>query len=182
MLEDTDTAPPAIAIESSAIRCGLMTPPPGSLPPPGLDDLIGHILSRYHEVHRREFPEAIALARKVEAVHAADLECPRGLADHLTLMLDDLESHQRREEQVLFPMLLGGGGPMARFPIGRMMAEHRDVDDQLDRLRALTREFACPPQACRSWQALALACRKLDADLREHMRLEDEDVFAPFLH
>jgi regulator of cell morphogenesis and NO signaling len=78
-------------------------------------------------------------------------------------------------------MLLAGGSPMARFPIGRMMAEHRDVDDQLMRLRALTRDFTTPPGACDTWRALALACRKLDADLREHMRLENEEVFAPFL-
>ncbi len=31
--------------------------------------LIDHILARYHEVHRRELPELIRLARRVEAVH-----------------------------------------------------------------------------------------------------------------
>jgi len=181
MLEDSVPAPVACASEQQPIRCALMTAATGSTPPAGLDALISHILERYHDVHRREFPEAIALARKVEAVHVAEPECPRGLADHLALMLDDLESHQRREEQVLFPMLLAGGGPMAPFPIGRMMAEHRDVDEQLALVRALTRDFSAPPGACETWRALALACRKLDADLREHMRLENEEVFAPFL-
>jgi regulator of cell morphogenesis and NO signaling len=163
------------------IRCGLMVAEPGAAPPPHLDGLIAHIVTRYHDTHRREFPEAIALARKVEAVHAAEAECPRGLADLLALMLDHLESHQRREEQVLFPMLLAGGSPMARFPIARMMAEHRDVDEQLIRLRTLTHEFTYPPQACATWQALTRLCRKLDDDLREHMRLENQEVFAPFL-
>jgi regulator of cell morphogenesis and NO signaling len=163
------------------IRCGLMVPEPGAAPPPHLEGLIAHIVTRYHDTHRREFPEAIALARKVEAVHVAEPECPRGLADLLAVMLDDLESHQQREEQVLFPMLLAGGSPMARFPIARMMAEHRDVDEQLIRLRTLTHDFTCPPQACETWQALARLCRKLNDDLREHMRLENEDVFAPFL-
>jgi regulator of cell morphogenesis and NO signaling len=163
------------------IRCALMTPSPAAEPPPELAGLIGHIVERYHDTHRREFPEAIVLARKVEAVHAADPGCPRGLTDHLALMLDDLESHQRREEQVLFPMLVAGGSPMARFPIARMTAEHRDVDRQLVRLRALTNDFAAPPQACATWQALARLCRKLDEDLREHMRLEEDDVFARFL-
>ena len=32
--------------------------------------LIEHILERYHETHRREFPQAIELARTVERVHA----------------------------------------------------------------------------------------------------------------
>ena len=32
-------------------------------------ELIPYILERYHEVHRQEFPEAIRMARRVEAVH-----------------------------------------------------------------------------------------------------------------
>lgn len=153
------------------------------LPPPmpGVAGLIELILTRYHETHRREFPEAIRLARKVEAVHAGDPECPRGLADHLAFMADDLESHQQREEQVLFPMILNGGSPMIRFPIGRMMAEHAEVEEQLVRLRALTHDYTAPPDACETWRALTRACRKLDSDLCEHMRLENEHLFAPFL-
>jgi regulator of cell morphogenesis and NO signaling len=143
--------------------------------------LIELILTRYHETHRREFPEAIRLARKVEAVHSAEPECPRGLADHLAFMADDLESHQRREEQVLFPMMLGGGSPMIHMPIGRMVAEHRDVEDQLARLRVLTHDHVPPPGSCATWQALSQACRKLDEDLCEHMRLENEVLFQRFL-
>ncbi|MFZ5719163.1 MAG: hemerythrin domain-containing protein [Pseudomonadota bacterium] len=150
-------------------------------PPCDAAGLIELILTRYHDVHRREFPEAIRLARKVEAVHAGDPECPRGLADHLAFMADDLESHQQREEQVLFPMILNGGGPMLRFPIGRMMAEHAEVEAQLQRLRAFTHDHTAPPGACETWRALARACRKLDADLCEHMRLENEQLFAAFL-
>lgn len=164
------------------VTCALMSADRGAQP--ARDDVAGLIeliLTRYHETHRREFPEAIRLARKVEAVHAADALCPRGLADHLAFMADDLESHQQREEQVLFPMILNGGGPMIRFPIGRMMAEHTDVDEQLARLRALTHDHAAPDRACETWRTLVRACRKLDCDLTEHMRLENEVLFAPFL-
>lgn len=164
------------------MSCALMTAAPqnGSAAA-GAAELIEFILTRYHETHRREFPEAIRLARKVEAVHAADPQRPRGLADHLAFMADDLESHQQREEQVLFPMILGGGGPMIGFPIRRMMAEHTDVEDQLVRLRVLTHDYVAPDEACGTWRALMRACRKLDCDLTEHMRLENELLFAPFL-
>ncbi|WP_296599707.1 hemerythrin domain-containing protein [Phenylobacterium sp.] len=183
MLDDTRPASAGQAADPPAIRCALMSASAG---PPRAPDanaagLIELILARYHETHRREFPEAITLARKVEAVHADAPGCPHGLADHLALMLDDLESHQQREEQVLFPMILAGGSPMIRFPIGRMMAEHEDVEVQLRDLRALTGDFACPADACGTWRALNALCRKLDADLREHMRLENELLFAPFL-
>ncbi len=165
-----------------AVQCGLMASPPGAEPRPEAAPLIAHILERYHETHRRDFPEAMALARKVEAAHAHEPECPRGLRDLLAVMFDDLESHQQREEQVLFPLILAGGGPMVRFPIARMMAEHQDVEEQLVRLRTLTHDFTTPPEACESWRALTRMCRKLDVDLREHMRLENEDLFAPLLN
>lgn len=172
---------PAPRSADGEIRCALMTPRRDARQSPKIRALIEVIQTRYHDTHRREFPLAIRLARQVETVHAAEPECPRGLADLLALMLDDLESHQRREEQVLFPMLLAGGSPMVRFPIARMMAEHLDVDEQLVRLRTLTHDFASPPQACGSWRDLMRLCRKLDTDLREHMRLENEELFAAFL-
>lgn len=181
MFDQTSVSAPTAVAAGPVIRCALFPPSPAHGASVEVKGLIDLILTRYHETHRREFPQAIALARKVEAVHAGDADCPRGLADHLAFMADDLESHQQREEQVLFPMILGGGSPMIRFPIGRMMAEHKDVEEQLVRLRALTRDHSAPPGACATWRTLVNACRKLDLDLHEHMRLENDVLFAPFL-
>lgn len=152
-----------------------------TLPPHRPETLITHIVTRYHEVHRAEFPEAIRMARKVEAVHAGRPDAPRGLADHLAMMFDDLEAHQLREERVLFPTLLQGGCAVVRHPIRRMMAEHEDVERQLETLRALTAGYAAPEGACRTWRGLYDACRKIDEDLVEHMRLENDELFAQFL-
>ena len=143
--------------------------------------LIDHILHRYHEVHRVQFPEAIALARGVEAVHQDHPRCPRGLSDHLAIMADHLMSHQRREEEVLFPVMLGGGHPMISNPITRMVAEHRDVDEQLVWLAVLTTDFTSPVDACQTWRTLYRACRDIATDLQEHMRLENEILFPRFL-
>ncbi|MDQ0464419.1 regulator of cell morphogenesis and NO signaling [Caulobacter ginsengisoli] len=181
MLEDPPISSANHSAATPQIRCALMTPKPDGDPDLRSASLIGLILTQYHEPHRRELPQAIALARKVEAMHAAEPECPRGLADLLTFMLDDLESHQQREEQVLFPMILAGGSPMIRFPVQRMMAEHEDVEAQLLQLRTLTQDFSHPPGACATWRALTALCRKLDVDLREHMQIENQVLFAPFL-
>ncbi len=179
MDQQISTQPSADA--PGGFRCGLFAPPPGVEPDAKVKGLIDLIVSRYHDTHRREFPEAIRMARKVEAVHGGLPDCPPGLGDHLAFMFDDLESHQQREEQVLFPMILAGASPMIRFPIARMMAEHAEVEEQLFRLRSLTCDFAVPPDACATVRGLIAACRKIDLDLREHMRLENEVLFAPFL-
>ncbi|MBU2134599.1 MAG: DUF542 domain-containing protein [Alphaproteobacteria bacterium] len=145
------------------------------------DGLIAHIISRYHEVHMAELPEALRLARRVEAVHRAKSDCPHGLADHLAEVFDELQGHQHKEEAVLFPMMLQGGAPMIRFPIERMLAEHVDVSEQLDELARLTTDFTPPQGACTTWRALYEMCRKLDEDLREHMHIENNILFPKFI-
>lgn len=142
--------------------------------------LIAHILSRYHATHLREFPEAIRLAAMVETVHRHSDRCPLGLADHLQAMADELEQHQQKEEAVLFPLMLAGGGPMLRFPILRMNQEHGDVERQLAVMAGLTADLTAPPDACGSWNALYALCRKITDDLREHMRIESEVLFPQF--
>lgn len=143
--------------------------------------LIDHILRRYHEVHRAQFPAAIGLARRVETVHQDHPHCPRGLADHLAIMADHLMSHQGREEAVLFPMMQAGGHPMIRHPVARMEEEHRDVDHQLLCLAILTTDFAPPVDACGTWRALYRACHEIADDLHEHMRLENDILFPQFV-
>lgn len=144
-------------------------------------ELIAHIIRQYHEVHIEELPEAVRLARRVEAVHRAKTDCPHGLADHLAFIFDDLQGHQHKEEAVLFPMMVQGGGAMIRFPIERMLAEHVDVGEQLDELARLTTDFTPPNGACTTWRALYEMCRKLDEDLREHMHIENNILFPQFL-
>ncbi|MFZ5730432.1 MAG: DUF542 domain-containing protein, partial [Pseudomonadota bacterium] len=70
---------PVVQLQSELEALG----PDKAGPPSDPSALIPHILTRYHEVHRAEFPEAIRLARRVEAVHRAKDDCPHGLADHL---------------------------------------------------------------------------------------------------
>lgn len=167
-----------MTLDTAPVRDIEVESPDAPTAPPAL---IAHILRRYHEVHMAEFPEAIGLARRVEAVHGAHPRCPTGIADHLALMADDLEGHQRKEEGVLFPMMLNGGSPMIAHPIARMTDEHRDVVEQLRQLAVMTNDFTPPEGACTSWRALYAMCSKLDADLREHMRLENDVLFPQFI-
>ena len=63
-------------------------------------------------MHRREFPAVIEMARRVESVHAARSDYPRGLGDLLSRLFEDLEDHQHKEEAVLFPAMIKGIGPV----------------------------------------------------------------------
>lgn len=141
--------------------------------------LIDHLLERYHEVHRRQFPEAIFLAARVESVHGDRPDCPTGVAQHLAFMFDDLEAHHQKEEMILFPMMRRGEVRLGA-PISRMEAEHEDVIEQLIGLARLTNDFTPPENACGTWRALYALCQEIDADLRDHMHLENNVLFRRF--
>lgn len=143
-------------------------------------DLIPFILERFHETHRRELPDLVRLARKVEAVHAARPECPIGLAQMLAGVAQELDAHMQKEEQVLFPLLLASGGGCAPFAIQRMRAEHRDHEDALSAMKQLAHGFVAPAGACGTWQRLYAGCAKLAADLEAHIALENDVLFPQF--
>jgi regulator of cell morphogenesis and NO signaling len=142
--------------------------------------LIDLIETRYHAVHRRELPELIGLARRVEAVHGDHPQAPKGLAALLAAMEAELLDHMAKEEEVLFPLMRRGGHPMIGHPIGMMRHEH---DGHAEHLRALDRitTGGVPPEgACNSWRALYAGTRKLADDLVEHMHIENNILFPRF--
>ena len=143
-------------------------------------ELVEHILTRYHAVHREQLPELIRLARKVEQVHGERDECPHGLADHLEGMAQELESHMRKEEAVLFPLVACGQGAMATMPIGVMRMEHDNHGAELRRLEELTNGITPPKGACTTWRALYLGLRTFREDLMTHIHTENNILFERF--
>jgi regulator of cell morphogenesis and NO signaling len=148
--------------------------------PDSVEELISHILERYHQVHRRELPELRNLAIRVEKVHAEHPAAPKGLSDLLARMHGELESHMQKEEQVLYPLMLAGGNPMIVHPIGMMRHEHDSHSEELRALAALTNDMTLPDSACNSWRALYAGVAKLAEDLTEHIHIENNILFPRF--
>lgn len=140
--------------------------------------LIAHIITRYHEVHRRELPELIRLAKRVEAVHGARSDAPNGLAAMLQKLADELDLHMQKEEQVLFPMMQAGGNDFIRHPIAAMRAEHIEAGDQLKEIETLL--GALPSDGCATWRALHAGVTKFIDDLMNHIHLENNVLFPAF--
>jgi regulator of cell morphogenesis and NO signaling len=142
-----------------------------------IDDLVQHILDRYHAPLKRELPRLIDLARLVERVHAQRPDCPAGLADLLTDVREAVDSHLTKEEQILFPLILSGRGRMARMPVQVMVQEHEDHGQNLARIRELTRDFRLPEEACASWRELYRSLGELEVELMDHIHLENNVLF-----
>ncbi len=139
--------------------------------------LIEHILTRYHDVHRQQLPELVRMARRVEQVHGERDTCPNGLADLLTTLHQEMESHMRKEEQILFPMLRRGTGGQVEGPIAVMRQEHDDHGEHLGQLMALTDDITPPKGACTTWRALYSGLREFRDDLMQHVHLENNLLF-----
>ncbi len=147
-----------------------------------LPQLVDHILANFHEAHRRELPDLVELALKVERVHAEKSSVPVGIAEHLSSMRYALELHMQKEEQILFPAIVNGRGIQMRGPTLQMEREHDEHAAKLQKLRELASDFVPPEQACTSWRALYLRCEQLEADIMAHVHLENHVLFPRALN
>lgn len=141
------------------------------------EELIEHILDRYHDVHREQLPELIRLSKRVERVHGGRPECPAGLAAQLEAMMKQLEHHMSKEEQILFPMIARGVEGLAKIPVSVMREEHDDHGETLQRIYKITNDITMPADACNTWTALYQGLRIFRDDLMEHIHLENNVLF-----
>jgi len=61
-----------------------------------------------------------------------------------------------------------------------MRMEHDDHTSNLDNLLALTNGLKVPDCACGSWRALYEGLGELSAEVKEHIRVENEILFPRF--
>ncbi len=142
-----------------------------------LAELIEYVLQRYHAVHRQQWPELIALAQKVERMHAGKPQVPTGLAAQLQALADELESHMQKEERILFPMIKNGMGSHASMPISVMEKEHDDAGVMVANIWRITEHLQVPEHACTSWKVLYRGVDELLSDLMDHIHLENSVLF-----
>lgn len=143
-----------------------------------LPDLLAHIVETFHRPLDTELPRLVAMADKVLAVHHdKDPGMLAGMRDTVVALRDELEPHMQKEERILFPLIAAGHGPQAAPPVAVMRAEHDAVASLLGRLRALTRGYAVPAEACNTWRALWHGLAALERDLYAHIHLENNVLF-----
>lgn len=143
-----------------------------------LNDLVQHIISVYHRPLDEELDRLEAMARKVLDVHGSKepVMLPELLKVYLGLK-GELVPHMRKEEQILFPMILEGQGSMAHGPISVMRNDHDSAGAALKRLRELTHNYALRSDACNTWRALWHGLEALEEELNQHIHLENNILF-----
>jgi regulator of cell morphogenesis and NO signaling len=105
-------------------------------------------------------------------------------------LAQELGCHLLKEERILFPYIAGaerqlaqgGKAPDSCFgsvqnPIRMMMFEHDNAGQVLRELRQLTHNYTAPQDACISYQTLYQALAGFEADLHQHIHLENNILF-----
>lgn len=152
---------------------------PRTLPTPAL---IAHIVGRHHAYVRRAAPLIATLSEKVARVHGGRQPSLVELDALVRPALAELEAHLALEEAIVFPALeTSADGGAVRDEIDALGDEHVALGRALDRVRALTDDFAPAPWACNSYRTLYRELEALDRDLRLHVHLENNVLFARFV-
>ena len=157
---------------------------------PEIDALCNDILDRHHAYLHRTLPLIRAQLARLSDASAPPV--PSVTAARLAFedLAQQLERHLAKEENLLFPALdalakadrEGGHRPALPFPtvlhpIRVMEAEHARILTAIERLRQVTGGFVASPDAPEAWRECLEEFEELDADLRLHLRVENEVLF-----
>jgi regulator of cell morphogenesis and NO signaling len=152
-----------------------------------LTELIAHLLQHHHPYTKTALNDLSPLLDKVVRVHGDSHPELAELAALFKQLRDDMEMHLMKEEHILFPYMLAleTDAPPSRpsfgtvaNPIRMMMAEHHADDLILHKMLGVTGDFTLPTNACGSYTALYSGMHELVKDLFQHMRLENDILFA----
>jgi regulator of cell morphogenesis and NO signaling len=152
--------------------------------------IIDRILKQHHAYVREESPRLQQVFAKVASKHGEnhpEVLRARELFDQLA---EELAVHLMKEEQILFPYILRmdesqlSKEPMppscfgtVRNPIAMMMSEHDGAGELLKQIRKETGDLKAPADACVTFQSLYRDVLAFEADLHQHIHLENNILF-----
>jgi regulator of cell morphogenesis and NO signaling len=155
-----------------------------------LAQLVEHIVGKHHVYVKQELPRLEQLLRKVVAVHGEGHPELRGIQQAFQGMSTELTMHMMKEEHILFPYIVAmetavsSGRPIPRpafgsvsNPVNMMELEHESAGAALKEISSLSSNYQPPESACFSYRTLYAALKDFEADLHQHIHLENNILF-----
>jgi regulator of cell morphogenesis and NO signaling len=155
-----------------------------------LASLALHIVDKHHHGARQEIERLEKLFDKVCARHGENHPELFEAQKIFYQLKQDLLPHMLKEEQVLFPYITQMEIAISenraiqppffgtvQNPVRMMMMEHDAASGLLRTLRATTGDYTPPSDACVSYQTLYQALAGFEADLHQHIHLENNLLF-----
>ena len=173
--------------DSEAQERGGMASDPATL---SLARLVRHIVRVHHNCVRQELPRLAEMALKLAATRGDRAPELGKVAELIEKLRGEMYAHIQKEEQVLFPFIsqmdqesiVAYPPSHACFrsvthPILMMEQEHESADHIMAELIRLTNHFEPPSWACAMHIALFSGLLEFEADLKQHVHLENDVLF-----
>jgi len=155
-----------------------------------LTELVAHIKETHHKYTRNEIARLLALLQKVCAVHGKNHPELLEIESTFGELARELMTHLMKEEVVLFPYVvrleeaslqkepvLPAPFGTIRNPVSMMEHEHDSSGNALRAIRKMSGNYVPPKDACISYQTLFKALAAFEADLHQHIHLENNILF-----
>ena len=155
-----------------------------------LSDLVAHINGSHHKYTREEMARLVPLLDKVCSVHGKNHPELQQVRTSFQGLVQELTTHMMKEERVLFPYIVRMEESViqkepvlpppfgsVQNPVSMMEHEHDSAGNALRAMREASCGYAAPGDACISYQTLYKALADFEADLHQHIHLENNILF-----
>lgn len=156
-----------------------------------LNELTRYVAGHFHPRARRMLVDLSILASQAASAHVSQSDDVWALQDHITRLARELVPHMRREEQYLFPYIdsfvreLGPDETLVvplfgtvTYPLQHIHHDHAQDLALVAGVRSLTQDFNPPARACDSVRQLYRLLEHFESDLKQHVALENDVLFA----
>ena len=155
-----------------------------------LAELTRYIVKKHHGFVRQEIQRLIPLFARVVGAHGQNHGELEQIQSSFQALAEELTLHLMKEERMLFPYIEQLQGAVSRGsrlappmfgtvqnPVRMMVMEHDSAGELLHRMREVADGYTVPPDACVSFKGLYQALQEFEADLHQHIHLENNILF-----
>jgi regulator of cell morphogenesis and NO signaling len=155
-----------------------------------LTELAQYIVDKHHAFTRAEINRLTDLLAKVVKVHGKNHPELARVQSIFEGLSQEMRMHMMKEEQLLFPYIaeieeaarMKRRPPSPMFgtvqnPVAAMIVDHEAAGQQLEKMREITGDYSAPPDACTSYRLLFQGLPAFEADLHQHIHLENNILF-----
>lgn len=137
------------------------------------DELCDHIEKTHHAYLKRMLPLISAHLEKIVNAHG---EKYFELKKTFALFVEEIESHMKEEEELVFPAIRCREAQSHQF-FGKLEEEHRLAGALLASMRKLTNNFTPSPQACMTLKTAWAELEEIESDMHRHVYKENYLLF-----
>ena len=150
-----------------------------------LSTLSDFIVNTHHDYTKKELPQIFHYLQKVSSKHGDRHNELYQIFEKFSELKDELEMHMRKEEYILFPRIKelesATYAPASRIniqaPVVVMEDEHEHAGNLLKEIRQLSDNYNPPVDACTTYRLSFAALQAFEADLHQHIHLENNILF-----